>query len=123
MKQTIRILIADDRTPSRYGLKALLDTEAEIELVGEAADGREVVHLVEEYRPDVVLMDIRMPEMNGLEATRIIKDRWPEVRVIMLTLHPSYQSDALAAGADAFLLKGCEAEELLEEIFNTTDNE
>jgi YesN/AraC family two-component response regulator len=123
MKQPIRILIADDRKPSRNGLKALLNTEAEIELVGEAADGREVVQLVEEYQPDVVLMDIRMPVMNGLEATQIIKNRWPHVRVIMLTLYPSYQGDALAAVADAFLLKGCEAEELYEAIFPKTDYE
>lgn len=123
MKQPIRILIADDSKPSRNGLKALLNTEAEIELVGEAADGWEVVQLVEEYQPGVVLMDIRMPVMNGLEATQIIKDRWPHVRVIMLTLYTSYQGDALAAGADAFLLKGCDFEELYEAIFPKTDDE
>lgn len=118
MKQRIRVLIADDRPHSRNGLKALLVTQPEIEMVGEAADGREAVQLVEECRPDVVLMDARMPVMDGLEATRLIKDRWPEVKVIVLTMYRSYQADALAAGADAFLVKGCPAEELLEAILD-----
>jgi len=116
MKQRIRVLIADDRPRSRNGLKALLVTQPEIEMVGEAADGREAVQLVEECRPDVVLMDARMPVMDGLEATRLIKDRWPEVKVIVLTMHASYRANALAAGADAFLVKGCPAEELFEAI-------
>jgi YesN/AraC family two-component response regulator len=113
MKQHIRVLIADDRLTSRDGLKALLATQLGIDIVGEAADGREAVQLAEQYRPDVVLMDVRMPVMDGLEATRIIKDRWPEVKVIMLTMYPSHQAEALAAGADAFLVKGCTAEDLL----------
>lgn len=116
MEQRIQVLIADDRPRSRDGLKALLATWPEIEIVGEAADGQEAVQLVEECRPDVVLMDDRMPVMAGLEATRLIKDRWPEVKVIVLTMYRSYQADALAAGADAFLVKGCPAEELLEAI-------
>ena len=118
MEQRIQVLIADDRPRSRDGLKALLATWPEIEIVGEAADGREAVQLVEECRPDVVLMDARMPVVDGLEATRLIKDRWPEVKVIVLTMYRSYQADALAAGADAFLVKGCPAEELLEAILD-----
>ena len=112
MKQLIRVLIADDRLSSRNGLKALLATQLEIAIVGEAADGQEAIELVEECRPDVVLMDVRMPGINGLEATRVIKDRWPEIKVIVLTMYQSHQAEALAAGADVFLVKGCAAEDL-----------
>jgi len=116
MKQHIRVLIADDYLSSRDGLKALLATRLEIDIVGEAADGREAIELVEECRPDVVLMDVRMPSMDGLEATRIIKDRWPEVKVIVLSMYSSYQAEALAAGADVFLVKGCTTEDLFQAI-------
>ncbi len=118
--QHIRVLIADDRLSSRDGLKALLATRPVIDIVGEAADGHEAVQLVEQCRPDVVLMDVRMPVMDGLRATRIIKERWPEVKVIVLTMYPSHQTEALAAGADAFLVKGCPAEDLLEAILQET---
>jgi DNA-binding NarL/FixJ family response regulator len=114
----MRVLIADDRSRSRDGLRALLATWPEIEVVGEAADGREAVRLVEECQPDVVLMDARMPVMDGLEATRLIKGRWPEVKVVVLTMYAAYRAEALAAGADAFLVKGCPAGELLEAILD-----
>jgi DNA-binding NarL/FixJ family response regulator len=120
MMQYIRVLIADDRLSSRNGLKALLVTQPGIEIVGEAADGQETIQFIEQCRPDVVLMDVRMPLIDGLEATRIIKDRWPKVKVIMLTMYPSHQAEALAAGADAFLVKGCTAEDLLETILQET---
>jgi len=116
MTMQTRVLIADDRRPSRSRLRAVLAVRPEIVIVGEAADGQEAVRLVAECRPDVVLMDARMPVMDGLEATWLIKERWPVVKVIVLTIRASYRADALAAGADTFLVKGCPAEELLEAI-------
>jgi DNA-binding NarL/FixJ family response regulator len=116
MMQHIRVLIADDCLSSRNGLEALLVTQPGIEIVGEAADGQEVILFVEQCRPDVVLMDIRMPMIDGLAATRMIKARWPEVKVIVLTMYSSHQAEARAAGADAFLVKGCAVEDLLEAI-------
>lgn len=113
MTMQTKVLIADDRLRSRSGLKAVLALWPEIEIVGEAADGQEAVRLVAECRPDVVLMDARMPVMDGVAATRLIKERWPEVRVVVLTMYPTYREDALAAGADAFLVKGCPPEQLL----------
>jgi DNA-binding NarL/FixJ family response regulator len=113
-----RVLIADDRPRSRSGLRALLDLRPETVVVGEAADGQEAVRLVEECHPDVVLMDARMPVMDGLEATVLIKQRRPEVRVVVLTIHATYRAAALAAGADAFLIKGCPAAELLRAILD-----
>lgn len=113
MRPTMRVLIADDRTRSRHGLKALLTTQPGIDVIGEAGDGREALRLVEERRPDVVVMDARMPAMDGLAATRAIKERWPKIRVVVLTMYGCHRSDAAAAGADVFLVKGCPADELL----------
>ena len=118
-ERQMRVLIVDDQRPTRRGLKALLSLSPQVEVVGEAADGQESVDLVAERHPDVVLMDVQMPVMDGLEATRRIKSQWPEVKVVALTMHANYRSQALAAGADAFLLKGCTAEELQAAIVAT----
>lgn len=112
MERRMRILIVDDQRPTRQGLRALLSLSPKVEVVGEAVDGQGSVALVAERHPDVVLMDVRMPVMDGLEATRRIKSQWPEVKVIALTMHPQYRVQALSAGADAFLLKGCPPEAL-----------
>ena len=118
MGQRIRVLLADDRSRSRDGLRALLATCPEVKVVAEAADGREALRVVEECRPDVVLMDAQMPVMDGLEATRLIKGNWPGVRVIVLTMYSSYRADALAAGADAFVSKADPPEQLLAAILS-----
>ena len=113
MAPPIRVLITDDHARSRNSLRALLATWPEVEVVAEAANGQEAMYQVEERQPDVVLMDARMPLMDGFEATRLIKNKWPGVRVIMLTLYARYKTEALAAGADAFLVKGCPDEKLV----------
>jgi len=116
MNQPIRILIVDDRARSRAGLRALLSTWPQAQVVAEVADGWQAIAFIEKHQPHVVLMDIRMPRMSGLEATSIIKARWPQVKIIILTMYAAYRDEALAIGADAFLVKGCPAEELLNEI-------
>ena len=116
MMNGCRVLIVEDRTQTREGLKTLLATAPPVQVVGEAADGREAIILITELQPDVVLMDASMPVMDGLEATRLVKVQWPEVRVIVLTIHTGLRAEALAAGADAFLVKGCPAGELLAAI-------
>jgi DNA-binding NarL/FixJ family response regulator len=119
MEQLVRILIADDRRVTRQGLCALLSQFPQAEVVGEAANGQECVTMVPSCRPDVVLLDIQMPTMDGLEAARRIKSQWPEIRVVILTMYARYRSAALAAGADAFLLKGCTTQELQEAILGS----
>ena len=95
---------------------ALLELEPDIEVTHEASNGREAVQIVAEAQPDVVLMDVRMPVMDGVEATRQIKERWPQTKIIILTMYPSNEATALAAGADRFLLKGATSGSLAEVI-------
>jgi len=120
VRQPRRVLIVDDGRGVRQALRSLLALWADVECVGEAADGQEAVKLVAEQRSDSVVMDIRMRGMDGLEATRRIKSQWPEVRVIVLTQCAEYEHEALAAGADAFLVKGGPLEALREAICKTS---
>lgn len=117
MAGRLRVIIADDQLPARQGLKALLTLSAEFDVVGEASDGEEALRLVDACRPDVVLMDARMPRMSGLEATHVIKDRWPVVRVVIVTMYPTSRTEPFADEADAFLLKGFGAAELHDAVF------
>lgn len=116
MEENKRVLIVDDQPPALHGLTALLTQVPQIEAVGQVANGQEAMQLVDMLHPDVVLMDIQMTVMDGLEAIRRIKRRWPEVRVIALTMYSSYRTEALSAGADEFLLKGCPTKMLLDAI-------
>ncbi len=109
-----RVVIADDHTLVRAGIRSLLDKLFGIEVVGEASDGREVLHLVAELQPQVVLMDIAMPNLNGLDATRQLTELHPNVRVVVLSIFSDeeYVYQALRAGASGYLLKGASIEEL-----------
>ncbi|MEU0406142.1 response regulator transcription factor, partial [Streptomyces sp. NPDC006197] len=116
----IRVLLADDQSLVRAGFRALLDAQPDIEVAGEAADGEEAVDRVRALRPDVVLMDIRMPRLDGLEATRRLTAD-PDlggVRVVMLTTFEldEYVFEAIRAGASGFLVKDTEPEELLRAV-------
>lgn len=114
----IRILLADDHNIIRDGMRLLLERQAGFSVVGEAADGREVVQLAQEQSPDVVVMDIAMPNMNGIEATRRIVERSPAIGVVILSMHydESYVIRSLKAGARAYLLKDAVKTELIAAI-------
>jgi DNA-binding NarL/FixJ family response regulator len=114
MGEPIRVLIVDDRPRARKSVKALLSTSQRVGEICEAGNGREAVQLVKELQPDVVLMDVRMPEMDGLNATRRIKAQWPQVRVVVLSMYLEYRDEATAAGADAFASKGDAPDALLD---------
>ena len=119
---TVRVVIADDQQLVRAGFSLILERQSEVEVVGEAADGVEAVSLVRETAPDVVLMDIRMPELDGIEATRRIRSD-PEaapVSVIMLTTFDmdEYVYEALRAGANGFLLKDLPPEQLVDAVLS-----
>jgi two-component system nitrate/nitrite response regulator NarL len=115
---TLRILLVDDHLLFRKGLVRLLDAQPDFEVVGEAADGLEAISQVELLRPDLVLMDIRMPNCDGLEATRRIKAQMPDVRVVMLTVSEDEQDLATAVryGADGYLLKDLLPEALFQHL-------
>jgi DNA-binding NarL/FixJ family response regulator len=106
MNSNMRILIVDDQPRTRLSLNALLATWPRTGEVHEATNGREAVQCAERWHPDVVLMDARMPEMDGIAATRAIKARWPRIRVVVLSMYPDYEAEATAAGADGFVSKG-----------------
>jgi CheY-like chemotaxis protein len=116
--ERVRVLIADDHRVVREGLQSLLSREAWLEVVGQAADGRQAVLMTRELDPDVVVMDISMPELNGIEATRIITDENPRVRIIALSMHQQEEmaSAMLAAGAERYLTKGGPAEDLVQAV-------
>jgi len=114
----IRILLADDHAVVRQGFKMILGAQADMEIVGEAGNGREAVELAEQLRPDIVVMDVAMPELNGIEATRRLFGSTPHARVIALSMHKDsvYVREILRAGARGYLLKDSGAGDLVSAI-------
>ena len=114
----IRVLLSDDQNIIRQGLKALLELEPDLDVVGDAENGQQVLQYLETLRPDVVLMDIRMPVMDGVAATRLIRQRFPEIKVLILTTFDDedYVAEALRLGAAGYLLKDTPSEELANDI-------
>jgi YesN/AraC family two-component response regulator len=125
--QVKTVLICDDEARTRNGLRALLavreigrddDGSPAIQVVGEARHGSEAVRLVDILQPVVVIMDAVMPGIGGMEAARLIKRKWPDVKIVMLTMYPDTRTAAVDAGVDTFLLKGCLAETLFDAILD-----
>jgi two-component system, NarL family, response regulator DegU len=113
-----RLAIVDDHELTRASLQNLLSDEPDFEIVGQAVNGRQALLLCSRHRPDLILMDVRMPEMDGLAATKEIKQRYPEIRVMMLTMHenPDYLLEALKAGAAGYILKDAPQEDIIEAV-------
>lgn len=118
MREPIRVVLADDHAVVRQGIRRFLEEDETIRVVAEASDGAEAVRLVEEHRPDVAVLDIRMPQVSGVEAARRIKSGSPEVRVLILTAYDDdpYVFALLEAGADGYVLKTASASELVSAV-------
>lgn len=114
----IRILIADDHGVLRAGLRALLSSESDIEVVGEAVDGQETITLAEELNPDVILLDVSLPDQNGIEVTRSLKELQPGIRILILTVHEDegLLQEAIQAGAAGYIIKRAVESELIDAI-------
>jgi DNA-binding NarL/FixJ family response regulator len=123
--EKLRVCLIDDHDLLRRGIKTMLETEADIEVVGEASDGSKAVALVEETVPDVVLIDVIMPNKDGIDATKEIKDAFPNVGVVVLSGHDERQFlfDALKAGASGYLLKTAELEEVVDTVRSAAKGE
>jgi YesN/AraC family two-component response regulator len=116
MNDKTNMMVVEDNHRARQALTAIISLQAGIKVSAEASNGQEAIDLIKRSTPDVVVMDLRMPVMDGLEATKIIKKNWPEIKIVVLTMYPNYQPEALSAGADAFLVKGCTVHEIISTI-------
>lgn len=121
----IRVILADDHTITREGIRLLLEQKHRIRVIAQADNGRDAIKLTGKHRPDVVIMDINMPELNGAEATRRITADYPDVRVIALSMYSdkSYVTGMLSAGVSGYLLKSCAFEELEKAVYSVADGQ
>lgn len=118
MNNPASIMVVEDNSRARNALTAYMSLQTGMRITAEASNGLEAISKIKSCPPDVVLMDMLMPVMDGLEATKIIKQCWPWVKVIALTMYQNYQSEALSAGVDAFLVKGCSMAELTSTVYS-----
>jgi len=121
---SIKVLLADDHEIFREGIHALLDKEPDIDVVGGARNGRETIRLVQELHPDIVVMDITMPDLNGIEATHQIRKKFPDTKILCLSMHSDrkFVLEMFRAGAAAYLLKNCAFRELIQAIHAVAAN-
>lgn len=121
----IKILFADDHAIVRDGLRLLFKSDPQFNIVGEAANGAEALDLVAKYKPDVAVLDISMPKLNGIEATKIIKDKYPDTRVLILTIHENeeYIQQMILSGADGYVVKNAEKKEIFDGVRAVANNE
>ena len=112
----LRVLIADDSPHALNGLQSILSADPGIEVVGEAANGSEAVAKARELQPDIILMDAQMPEMDGVQATRLIKKQLPGIKVLFMAVHFGFIAEALAVGADSYILKDCGRREMVRAV-------
>lgn len=121
---SIKILLAEDQVVMREGLRSLIDQQADMEVVGEANDGQVAVELARKLQPDIIIMDVAMPNMNGIEATHLIKAKTPDVKIIALSIHNNreYVMGMVRAGISGYLLKDCAFDELLRAIQTVVQN-
>jgi DNA-binding NarL/FixJ family response regulator len=125
VRELTRLAIVDDHELTRESLQNMLSDEPDIDIVGQAANGRQALLLCSRLKPDLILMDVRMPEMDGLAATKEVKQRYPEISVMMLTMHenPDYLLEALKAGAAGYVLKDAPQEDIIEAVRRVRNGE
>jgi DNA-binding NarL/FixJ family response regulator len=116
LNKKIRILIVDDSHSFRKGAQALLDIQPDLEVVGTASNGHTAMEQIGQLQPDLILLDAQMPGMTGVEVTREIKNNWPRIKVVLMTMYADYRSKGIGAGADAFVTKGLPPEHILSVI-------
>jgi two-component system response regulator NreC len=119
----IKIIIADDHAILLDGLKAVLQTDEQFRIIGDAGDGEKVVALANSLKPDVVILDINMPKLNGVEAARKIRAKNPDIKILMLTMYDneSFITDAISAGVNGYIFKMCDMEELLKAVHSIAE--
>jgi len=118
MNRPTQVMVVENNRRARSAMAAYISLQAGLRITAEASNGLEAISKIKSHPPDIVLMDMRMPVMDGLEATRIIKKNWPSIKVIALTMYQNYRSEALSAGVDAFLVKDCSTAELISTVYD-----